>query len=155
MSVVIERIDQLCKGIPHGCLEADDVCVGIFCFHIGASWVKFLHEDLQRLLGEGLSCFCCGRHATVSVLAGGAAVGAAVSAVTVVVVDAVDVMTLRLSMTLRLLGLPKDRLTSSKMSSVADGVLLVDESEASTSYELPWIVGVMRLSLLAVLLGGV
>ena len=70
-------------------------------------------------------------------------------------VDAVDVMTLRLSMTLRLLGLPKDRLTSSKMSSVADGVLLVDESEASTSYELPWIVGVMRLSLLAVLLGGV
>ena len=70
--------------------------------------------------------------------------------------DAVDVMTLRLSMTLRLLlGLPKDRLTSSKMSSVADGVLLVDESEASTSYELPWIVGVMRLSLLAVLLGGV
>ena len=67
MYVVKDRVNQSCKGVSHCCLEADDVCVGILGLHVGASWVKFLHEVLQCLFGEGRRGFLCGCHATVTI----------------------------------------------------------------------------------------
>ena len=137
MCVVKERINQSCEGVPHCCLEAYLVFMLV---HPGSSFsMRSCSVSLVR--AHAVSC--------VDVMLLSLSLQSELSLLSL---GAVDAMTLRLSM--RRLGSPKDGLTLSKMSSVADGVL-VDESEASTLYELPWIVGVMRLSLLAVLLGGV